>query len=438
MTAQPLPRPSASRRRLRRTIRPESNRAIAMIVVLVLTGIGVTNAAVSWGSQGDTGCWDEYDVRGTRFEGTVIPKGIDPDDCTPGFGCYYGYRATDGRRNRLYVPFQANPKTACERSVATTTTMPSTTTSTPTTLPPAPSGRFDLLPIGAPLPTDADCTSRVRSMTENRPENVLGNSTAGAGPDSSNTRVTGAFVGTTDEILQWVACKWGVDEDMVRAQMLKESNWKQTSLGDFTTDGSICAPGFPIDDYPPSWPGDRDHDGECPESIGIAQVRYQYHRSAFEQGKAAASTAYNLDYAYSRWRACFEGELTWLNTVDGRGDYRAGDALGCAGVWFSGRWYDNAAGGYIQRLQEAMSARSWTQSWFPAAVPDGGQPPIVTTPPSTSTSTPTTTTTTQATTTTTPTTTTTSADADDDDHRADHHHDAATAEHRIPVRRVVR
>ena len=31
-------------------------------------------------------------------------------------------------------------------------------------------------------------------------------------------RVTGNFSGSTDEILQWAACKWGVDEDMVRAQ----------------------------------------------------------------------------------------------------------------------------------------------------------------------------------------------------------------------------
>ena len=45
-------------------------------------------------------------------------------------------------------------------------------------------------------------------------------------------RVTGNFTGTTDEIIQWVACKWGVDEDAVRAQIIKESYWYQSNVGD--------------------------------------------------------------------------------------------------------------------------------------------------------------------------------------------------------------
>ena len=41
-------------------------------------------------------------------------------------------------------------------------------------------------------------------------------------------RVTGNFTGTTDQIIQWAACKWGIDEDIVRAQAAKESGWHQT------------------------------------------------------------------------------------------------------------------------------------------------------------------------------------------------------------------
>jgi hypothetical protein len=29
--------------------------------------------------------------------------------------------------------------------------------------------------------------------------------------------VTGDYTGTTDEILQWLSCKWGIDIDMIRA-----------------------------------------------------------------------------------------------------------------------------------------------------------------------------------------------------------------------------
>jgi Immunoglobulin-like domain of bacterial spore germination len=42
-------------------------------------------------------------------------------------------------------------------------------------------------------------------------------------------RVDGAFSGTTDEIIQRAACKWGIDEDIVRAQIIKESYWYQST-----------------------------------------------------------------------------------------------------------------------------------------------------------------------------------------------------------------
>jgi hypothetical protein len=51
--------------------------------------------------------------------------------------------------------------------------------------------------------------------------------------------------------------------------------------------------------------------------------------------------AYNLDYAYASWRACYEGVYTWLNSVERVGTYAAGDVWGCIGVWFSGRLYVN-------------------------------------------------------------------------------------------------
>ena len=48
---------------------------------------------------------------------------------------------------------------------------------------------------------------------------------------------------STDEILQWAACKWGIDEDIVRAQAAKETYWTQDHLGDFGTDPARCVPG---------------------------------------------------------------------------------------------------------------------------------------------------------------------------------------------------
>jgi membrane-bound lytic murein transglycosylase MltF len=45
-------------------------------------------------------------------------------------------------------------------------------------------------------------------------------------------RVTGRFRGTTDEILQWVAHKHGIAEDVVRAVAVQESWWRMSAVGD--------------------------------------------------------------------------------------------------------------------------------------------------------------------------------------------------------------
>jgi len=166
--------------------------------------------------------------------------------------------------------------------------------------------------------------------------------------------VTGDFVGTTDEIIQWAACKWGIDEDVARAQVAKESYWLQTTLGDFTTDGSICAPGHPV--------GTDGRPGECPESIGLMQLRYQYFKSTIED--AARSSAYNLDLAYAVWRTCFEGEEGWLGTVDRGQPYEAGDLWGCVGRWYSGRWYTQPAKEYIAAVKDYLSSKVWESSSF--------------------------------------------------------------------------
>jgi autotransporter family porin len=200
---------------------------------------------------------------------------------------------------------------------------PPPSTTPPTTEPPR-SDRFETLPVGAALPSGAECATRVRPAPEIRPDNAGPNNVSGTVPNTRNDwwgfqRVDGNFTGTTDEIIQWAACKWGIDEDMVRAQLVKESWWHQWANGD----GG--------------------------ESWGLGQVRDTAHPWAFEHSvNARNSTAYNLDYTYAVWRACYEGVFTWLNHVEGRGDYGPADAWGCMGVWFSGRWYTEWAIIYLE------------------------------------------------------------------------------------------
>ena len=248
----------------------------------------------------------------------------------------------------------APPTTAPPATTAPPTTAPPTT-APPTTAPP--SGRFQTLPVGAALPGDAECAARVRDAAEIRPANASYNQTTGSRhPDATGlfTRVTGNFTGTTDEIIQWASCKWGFDEDVIRAQTAKESWWFQRNGGDFTTDPSRCTPGH--------WFGVDGRPGECAESVGVQQVRYPYHQWAFPS--ATYSTAQNLDYALAVRRNCFEGNDTWFNHVERGRDYVAGDLWGCVGAWLSGRWYTAPSVAYIADVQSYLSQRIWTRPDF--------------------------------------------------------------------------
>jgi hypothetical protein len=228
---------------------------------------------------------------------------------------------------------------------------------TPTAATSKPS-HFSTLPVGAALPSDATCASEVRPAREVRPANATANATRGVGGNSAYPRVTGDYVGTTDEIIQWAACKWGIDENVVRAQAALETYWFQRNTGDFSTDPSSCVRGHQT-------LGADGHPGQCPQSIGILQVRYPYHQTAFATNNdAAVSTAYNIDYAYAVWRNCFEGNDQWFNQFNPPTPYHAGDMWGCVGAWFSGRWYDAAAVGYISRVKSYLAQRIWDTPGF--------------------------------------------------------------------------
>jgi len=212
------------------------------------------------------------------------------------------------------------------------------------------------------LPTDLECARRVVKAKEIRPANATFNQTRGRQKGMTEKwldRVTGDFSGTTDEILQWAACKWGIDVDIVRAQAAKESYWNMKTVSDWSNDITVCPPGHAL--------GADGKAGQCPESVGIVQVRYQY--SGPPSGRptwpeAEKSTAYNLDFAYAIWRSCYEGDTGWLNTVERGKEYAAGDVWGCVGVWFSGRWYTQAANEYISAVRGYFDKRIWTTSSF--------------------------------------------------------------------------
>lgn len=266
---------------------------------------------------------------------------------------------------------QLYPAASSPAATPTSTPRP-TATPQPTSVPSATAtpgaGRyFSTLPPGSALPSDAECAAAVKRRPENKRVNAGYNATRGSQQLANNflsgdpransviaTRVTGNFSGSTDEILQWAACKWGVDEDMVRAQAAVESWWRQSTKGDWTTDASRCAPGHGL--------GADGQPGQCPESWGVLQNRYPYEQSAWPG--IESSTAFNADAAYAIWRACYEGYEWWLNDVERGQPYAAGDAWGCMGRWFAGRWHTPPADDYITKVRGYLNDRVWEQPSF--------------------------------------------------------------------------
>jgi hypothetical protein len=165
-------------------------------------------------------------------------------------------------------------------------------------------------------------------------------------------RIDGNFTGTTKEILRWAACKWGINQNIVFAQAAVESWWRQTTQGDLGTDRSACPPGH----------RKLNAQGLCAQSYGILQNRYPFEKSSWPG--IGRSTAMNADTAYGIWRTCYDGYETWLNTVPRGSQYHAGDAWGCVGRWFAGRWHTAPAQQYIGKVKQYMSEKIWTTPDF--------------------------------------------------------------------------
>jgi hypothetical protein len=197
--------------------------------------------------------------------------------------------------------------------------------------------------VGTPPLSDPAVARLVhRSPSEPRPDNAAANQHVPSTADLDYFRahsdmpykhqVTGAFTGTTDEIIQWAAYKHGLDPNLMRAVAAVESWWHMSMNGD------------------------------SGDSFGLFQIRRPYHCCDF---LAANDTAFNADYYGAIIRSYYDGHQTWLNTVSGNGaSYRAGDLWGSVGAWFSGRWRDPGAERYVAKVKQYLRERVWRHPGF--------------------------------------------------------------------------
>jgi hypothetical protein len=221
-------------------------------------------------------------------------------------------------------------------------------------------------------------------------------------------RVDGQFTGTTDEIFQWAACKWGLPDNLIRADAVEESTWynylhfpadasyggggggscywlwgcgdafssataaSKTYCAGIATQGLLAGEAHDYQKDPVTSAGGYSYtpaSGMCPKTFSILGIM-SWDDPAWEAPYPAYagnqngtfpftrdSTAAAADYWGAYIRGCYEGWITWLNPIPG-------DIWGCIGAWYSGDWYSSAANGYISRVQNNENTVIWLDPVF--------------------------------------------------------------------------
>jgi Big-like domain-containing protein len=231
---------------------------------------------------------------------------------------------------------------------------------------------FSLQTVGAQLPTGDQCAQWVHSQggSETQSANAGANQTTPTAselqsfhsnptfiadlPSSDYANIDGNFTGTTIQIIRWASCKWGIDENAMKAQAWEESSswisgawyiWSQGETGDWRTDPSVCQAG--------SWYGWTG--SGCWQSFGIYQEKPLTWNIWPE---VRDSTAFNADFRGGYLRACINGDIRGLDN-----GYPYGDTYtrlwGCMGEWYSGHWYDSGANYYIGLVQNWVNTLPW-------------------------------------------------------------------------------
>jgi autotransporter family porin len=191
-------------------------------------------------------------------------------------------------------------------------------------------------------------------------------------------RVDGQYSGSTDMIMRWAACKYGIDEDLVRAQAWVESGWQQGGAGDKRTVQSECVQGS----FNALWNTTIIEPGGaavscancCYQSWSAWQTKVFYEWMTWPE--IMQSTAFAADYRYADQRACMDGAYTtyYASSAQQPNTYAADIAnyksnptvtntgrvlWGCVGMHFSGSWYDSGAATYISEVQNAITLAPW-------------------------------------------------------------------------------
>jgi hypothetical protein len=203
-------------------------------------------------------------------------------------------------------------------------------------------GAVIAVPDEAAAQLNSACAARVQPRAEYMPHNTTYNqrriaaSERGRAMESLGEQlnrefdatVRGDYTGTTDEILQYYACLYRLDLDLVRAVAWTESTH------------------------------DARTNGDGGESWGLMQVRNSRKSHWRALPAAQRSTAYNVEY-WAWWqRVCQDGRISWL------GERTRNNVMGCVGTHFYGASFmDDRSADYRARVLRNYREQPWKAAW---------------------------------------------------------------------------
>lgn len=237
--------------------------------------------------------------------------------------------------------------------------------------------RTSWAPVGTPPLGDAAAAALVTRRPENRPANATANAAVPSDADllayraatnpygETTTQVSplaGSVTGrpglaapSTDDLIQWTAHKWGIPEDLIRAQMTVESRWNQSAMGDRTAVGASWHAQYPSIARIAGT-------SEVYQSMGVMQVKWLPDGGVGPGTEPVRwrSTAFNLDYYGAVVRYYYDGHCRWCSA-----GYGPGQAWASVGAWFSPQpWNSSLTASYVTKVQSALAARAWQEPGF--------------------------------------------------------------------------
>lgn len=164
---------------------------------------------------------------------------------------------------------------------------------------------------------------------------------------------------STDDLIQWSAHKWGIPEDWLRAEYVRETGWDQYYLGDETAVSSRWYDLYPYQSRIP-------HSLDVYESLGITQVKWTPDGSINPGTEPLRweSTAFNLDLQAATIRFYYDNP-EGRRSAWGDASYVSCEKWNSIGGWYRPYpWGNGDQQRYVHAVQEALSSRTWASRSF--------------------------------------------------------------------------